>query len=329
MIARYDNLRYYPAVFLSLTGLRPTEFARLVPDVAPHWAAAERARHALAVTPSGHLQPRRRAIGGGPDYDLPFRDQLLLVVIWLRVYPTQEVLGFLFGVSDSTAGRLVSRLVPVLAAVGKDAMRMPDPGRKYRRSLDTLLADLPALGVVIDSFEQPVQRPRQRTEADTWYSGKKKRHTIKSQLAVDRHSGEIVEVGPSVKGPTADITLLKDSGILERLPRGVSGEGDLAYVGIAQLHPQGLGYTPRRKPRGKDKHRERGTDKEQPPEDKAYNRAFATRRIVVEHTIGRVRRYASVTAPDRQQRRGHHERVAAVAGLVNRQIRVRMPYLVR
>jgi hypothetical protein len=329
MIARYDNLRYYPAVFLSLTGLRPAEFARLVPDVAPHWAAAELARHALAVTPSGHFQPRRRAIGGGPDYDLPFRDQLLLVVVWLRVYPTQEVLGFLFGVSDSTAGRLVSRLVPVLAAVGKDAMRMPDPGRKYRRSLDTLLAELPELAVVIDSFEQPVQRPRQRSAADTWYSGKKKRHTIKSQLAVDRHSGEIVEVGPSVKGPTADSTLLKDSGILERLPRGVSGEGDLAYVGIVSLHPEGLGYTPRRKPRGKDKHRERGTDKAQPPEDKAYNRAFATRRIVVEHTIGRVRRYASVTAPDRQQRRGHHERVAAVAGLVNRQIRVRMPYLVR
>lgn len=329
MIARYDNLRRYPAVFLSLTGLHVAEFDRLVPAVAPQWTAAELTRHALATTPSGPPQPRRRAIGGGPTYELAFRDQLLLAVVWLRVYPTQEVLGFLFGVSDSTAGRLVSRLVPVLAAVGKDGMRMPDPGRKHRRTLDTLLAELPELGVVIDSFEQPVQRPRQRPEADTWYSGKKKRHTIKSQIAVDRHSGEIVEVGPSVKGPTADITLLKDSGILERLPRGVSAEGDLAYVGLAKLHPEGLGYTPRRKPRGKDKHRERGTDKAQPPEDTAYNRAFATSRIVVEHTIGRIRRYASVTTPDRQQRRGHHERVAAVAGLVNRQLRERMPYLVR
>jgi hypothetical protein len=88
-------------------------------------------------------------------------------------------------------------------------------------------------------------------------------------------------------------------------------------------------YTSRRKPRGKDQHRERETDKEQPQEDKAYNRAFATSRIVVKHTIGRVWRYASVTALDRQQRRGHHGRVATVAGLVNRQLREPMPYLTR
>jgi hypothetical protein len=50
---------------------------------------------------------------------------------------------------------------------------MPDPGRKRRRHLADLLSDTPELAVVIDSFEQRVQRPQNRNEADTYYSGKK------------------------------------------------------------------------------------------------------------------------------------------------------------
>jgi hypothetical protein len=256
------------------------------------------------------------------------RDQVLLGVVWLRQYPTNEVAGFLFGVSDSTVSRVVSRVVLILAQAGKDQMRMPDPGRKHRRALDDLLSEIPELGVVIDTFEQGVQRPKNRDEADRWYSGKKKRHTVKSQVAVDRNSGEIVDIGESGTGRDADITMLKHSRLLERLPQGVSGEGDLAYVGIAKLHPTGLGFTPRRKPRGADKHRPRGQDKERPPEDIAYNTAFAKSRVVVEHTLCRMRRYQALWQTDRHHRKGHTERVVAVAGLVNRQIRHRLPYLV-
>jgi hypothetical protein len=353
MIARYQHLRRYPQVFLAMTGLRVAEFDRLAQDGLPRYAQAETQRHQAIPLPRGASRARRRAIGAGHPFTLARRDHLLLTVIWLRLYPTNEVLAYLFGISDSTVARLLARLLPLLAAAGQDTMRMPDPGRTHRRQLDVLLRELPELGVVIDTFEQPVQRPEGRQagsvaeggrgrpvgeaepgaapppkQADRWYSGKKKRHTIKSQLAVNRHSGEIVDVAESVPGPTADITLLKESGVLRRLPEGVSGEGDLAYVGIAKEHPTGLGYTPRRKPRGKDKHRPRGQDRAQPAEDKAYNQAFAKSRIIVEHTIGRVRRYQAVTAPDRHHRQGHTERVRAIAGLVNRQLAARMPYLV-
>ncbi len=119
----------------------------------------------------------------------------------------------------------------------------------------------------------------------------------------------------SVPGPTADIKLLAQSGLMERLPEGVGGIGDLAYVGIDQLHPQGLGASPRRKPRGKPR----------PPEDVVYNTAFSRRRILVENTIGRLRRYQSLSQTDRQHRQNHTARVCAVTGLVNRQLAHRMP----
>ncbi len=140
---------------------------------------------------------------------------------------------------------------------------MPDPGRKRRKTLDTLLEETPELVVIIDTFEQRVQRSKDRTDADAHYSDKKKQHTLKSQVAVNEETGEICDVADSVLEPTADLTVLKESGLLSRLPDAVGAIGDLAYIGIAEAHPQHLGASPRRKPRGKDR----------PPEDVCFNAA--------------------------------------------------------
>src|SRR5262245_13117099 len=303
MIARLDNLRRHPAVFHHLTGITVAVFDGLADEVIP---VVEAAHHERLQRPD-----RQRAIGGGDDFDLTWADQLLLTVVWLRQYPTQEVLGFLFGVSDSTAKRAVDRCLPALEQAGRDTMRMPDPGRKNRQPLSRLLKDTPGLAVVIDSFEQRTQRPKRRQRA--YYSGKKKAHTLKSQVAVDEEDGRFVDVSESGPGPTADITLLRRSRLLGRLPRGVGGIGDLAYVGIEGLHPRGLGASPRRKPRGKDR----------PLADRRYNRAFSRRRIVVEHAIGRLRRFAAVSHVNRHGRKGHAARVRAIAGLVNRMLDAR------
>jgi hypothetical protein len=307
MIMRYMHLTQHPNVFYSVTGLRVTEFDELLADVLPQYADQEQQRL--------ERPDRQRAIGAGHPFELKARDHILLTVIWLRVYPTHEVLAYLFGVSDSTVSRLIKRVLPVLEAAGRDTMRMPDPGKKRRRTLDDLLQDTPELTVVIDSFEQRVQRPRDRVEADSYYSGKKKQHTLKSQVAVDETTGQVVDVADSVRGPTADLKLLEQSQLLDRLPPGVGGLGDLAYVGIEKLHPDGLGAAPRRKPRGKPR----------PAEDVTYNTAFSRRRIIVENTIGRMRRYQSITQTDRNHRQLHTPRVVAIAGLVNRQIAHRLP----
>lgn len=302
MILRYRQLSRFPRVFKAMTGLDVPEFNTLVRDILPRYAAAE---HTRLSRPN-----RKRAPGAGHPFTLDARDQLLLSVVWLRQYPLHEVLAYLFAISDSTVSRYIARMLPLLEASGRDTMRMPDPGKKRRRNLDALLSATPELAVVIDTFEQRVQRPRERAEANCLYSGKKKQHTLKSQVAVDEQSGRIVDIADSVAGPTGDIKVLEDSGLMGRLPEGVGGIGDLAYIGIDKLHPAGLGASPRRKPRGKDR----------PPEDIAYNRAFSRRRIVVEHSIGRMRRYQSLSQTDRNHRQNHTARVRAVAGLVNRRI---------
>lgn len=298
MIARLDHLRKHPAVFKHLTGLAVAVFDELAAQVVPAVEAAHRKKL--------DRPDRQRAVGGGDRFDLTTADQLLLTVIWLRQYPTNEVLGFLFGVSDSTASRVRTRCVPALEKAGKDTMRMPDPGAAHRKRLPALLKDTPGLALVIDSFEQRTQRPKRRQRA--YYSGKKKAHTLKSQVAVDEETGRFVDVSDSVPGRWADIKLLKRSRLMKRLPEGVGGIGDLGYTGIRDLHPGGA--CPRRKPRGQPR----------PAEDVRYNRAFSRRRIVVEHALARLRRFRAVTDVNRHRRQGHAARVRACAGLVNRML---------
>lgn len=302
MIARSHALTQHPVVFQALTGLTVAQFDGLHREVAPRLAAA--AQHRLT------RPARQRAIGAGHPFALSRRDQVLLTGVWLRRYPIYAVLGFLFGVEETTALRTVHRVLPVLEAAGLETMRLPDLGKGHRPDLDALLHDTPALAVIVDSFEQRVQRHQDRATADTYYSGKKQQHTRKTQVALDERDGRIGDLPPSCRGPTADRTLLTDSGLLARLPPGLGVLGDLAYVGVADLHPQGLGATPRRKPRGQPR----------PPEDIAFNTAFARRRIGVEHAIGRLRTYQALTQTDRHHRRHHTERARAIAALVNRRL---------
>ena len=300
----YSNLIQHGTVFLKMTGLRVIEFEQLLSAVLPQFEAAEARRLERA--------DRQRALGGGDRPELVAREQILLTVIWLRLYPTHDVLGYLFGVSQPTVGRYLAHVLPVLEQAGRDTMRMPDPGRKRRRRLPELLGDIPDLAVVVDSFEQAVQRPRQAAEGPAWYSGKQHRHTVKSQLTVQEDTGLIAHLSRSVPGRTADITLVKQSGLLTALPPGTACLADSAYQGIAKLHP--LAHSPYKRLGVKPKPLTEA--------QLAYNRAFTARRIIVENTIRRIRDYQALNQRDRQHRSlsSHYARVCAVAGLVNRQL---------
>jgi hypothetical protein len=305
MMLRYFHLSQNAKVFQSMTGLSVSLFDELAQAIEPQFVEAELKRLSRP--------DRQRALGGGREQELELIDQVLMTVVWLRCYPKQHVLAYLYGVSESSVSRILARVLPLLEQSGRDSMRLPDPGRKRRRELDELLQQTPALAVVIDSFEQRVQRPQERQAADAHYSGKKKQHTLKSQVAVDEKSGQFVDVSASVPGPTADLKLLEVSNLLDRLPEGVGGLGDLAYLGMDKLHPTGNTATPKRKPRGKPR----------PPEDVAFNQAFARRRIIVEHSIGLARRFEAISQMDRHHRKNHSARVAAVCGLVNRRLAYR------
>jgi len=195
--AGYEYLSEHPRVFRSTTGLEVSEFDQSAVDIAPYYEITERERLAYP--------DRIRAPGAGHPFELDYRDSLLLTVIWLRQYSTNEVLGYFFGVSEPTARRTVKRLLPALEAAGRATFRWPD--WKHGRDLPEILEDCPELAVVIDTFEQRIRRPKDKKKAADHYSGKKKQVTRKTQVCVG-WDGHICHTSESVPGPTADITLL-------------------------------------------------------------------------------------------------------------------------
>jgi hypothetical protein len=69
-----------------------------------------------------------------------------------------------------------------------------------------------------------------------YFSGKKKAHTVKTQIAV-APDGFIEAVSESVPGSTHDLTLLRDTQLREKLDPDEGSMFDKAYDGIAHDFP--------------------------------------------------------------------------------------------
>ena len=129
MLMRYEYLSDHPRVFRSMTGLTVSEFDQTAVEVESLYEATEWERLA---------RPGRiRAPGAGHPFKLGYRDSVLLTLIWLRQYPTGEVLGYFFGVSEPTARR----------TAGRATFRWPN--RERGRSLPEILEDCPELAVIV------------------------------------------------------------------------------------------------------------------------------------------------------------------------------------
>ena len=88
-------------------------------------------------------------------------DRLLLVLYYLRHYPTFDNLANVFGISESYCHKIYTRYAKIVAQV--ETL----PNRKQ------LLQDAPEI-VTIDVTEQPIERPVKGQRA--YYSGKKTAH---------------------------------------------------------------------------------------------------------------------------------------------------------
>jgi Helix-turn-helix of DDE superfamily endonuclease len=94
-------------------------------------------------------------------------DRLLLLLMYYRLYVSQETLGVWFDQDDSAVSRRIRQLEPLLAQFFKI------PERKIAMS------EAEVEQLFFDATEQPIQRPHQKGQQKRYYSGKKKRHTIK------------------------------------------------------------------------------------------------------------------------------------------------------
>jgi DDE superfamily endonuclease len=305
----YETLTRHPGAFRSLTGMTPDEFDNLL--TAFRDAQGRRRRHSR-TTRTG--QPRRRAAGAGHPHDHDDRHRLLLALVWLRVYPTYELLGFFFDLHRRNAQLNVRDVLATLDTLDDFPFDRPGRDRTKVRSAAEVMAAFPEVRVIIDSKEQRVNRPTGYDAQKPYYSGKKKAHTVKTQVVVDP-CGRIESVGDSVPGgANHDLPLLCGSGVLEQLAEGEAAMVDKGYVGVKNYYPDVPVVIPFKATRNHPL----------TEEQEAYNRAVTRCRIVVEHTMAPLNRFTVLRQVFRGQQRGRHGRVIrVVARLVNRRLRVK------
>src|SRR6266852_4007725 len=147
----YAYLKEKAATLRAMTGLTAAQFEPLYREVAVRYEAAEERR----LSRPG----RKRRRGAGRKFRAPLVDRLLLVLIWLRAYPTYEMLGLLFELDQSRMGRQIRGLLPLLAEVAGDDLAEP-PSQGRQRTWPDLLSDFPEVVRIIDATEQRTRRPK-------------------------------------------------------------------------------------------------------------------------------------------------------------------------
>jgi hypothetical protein len=95
----YESLSARPSAFLSLSGHSLADFETLYQDFAAFYAKDRQ----QSLTRKG--KPRKRAAGGGTPFSQEGRTRLLMALVFLRIYPTYEVLGFFFSLHKANAQR--------------------------------------------------------------------------------------------------------------------------------------------------------------------------------------------------------------------------------
>ena len=302
---RFVKLAEHPRKLYRMTGLTPDQFQQLTNRLTPLWEQAERTRLST--------RKRRHAIGQGRKYKLALMaDKLLCLLVFYRFALTDELLGGLVGLDASTVCRLQQRLEPLLEQAADPALRLSlrrrlPPGAKKIGTWEKLLEVCPEFAeVVTDATEHPRQRPPKRTQR-RWYSGKRKRHTVKTQITVNRR-GRILHVSASVPGRVHDYTLFKRTRLAEQLPPQTRLALDLGYDGATTDYPgRSLSLPVKRR-------------RNHPVLTRAERRGNcrqARRRIIVEHVLSRLKKYQVLAQIYRHRIADYNRRFRNIAALVN------------
>ena len=250
----------------SLFGLTPAALGDLLGVALPE--IERRRRQEQLKKPN-----RKRLVGGGRKRLLAPYQEVLLVLMYLRHNVAFSVVGALFGVSADVAENTFHEIVQVLRDVCP-ANRYEAEKRWTKKEPSWKPEEVDK--VIVDSFETPIPRPSEPDKQKRLYSGKKKRHTLKTQILTNT-DGEIFDIDAGHRGPMSDQKLYRESDANTAFPNA-SRQGDLGYKGVEGID------VPHKKPRGG----------ELTPEQKASNRAFSSGRVRVEHAIRRVKGFRIV-----------------------------------
>lgn len=268
------------------TSLTVSEFDELVGRFATAWAALRSAKTAAGTA-------RQRRPGGGRKGCLASAEQkLFFILLYFKAYPTQDVMGLLFGITQGQ----VSEWVRQLTAVAGQLIPLHRPARQAR-DLAQLLSEQPELEeLIIDGTERRLPRPQHRGKQKRFYSGRTKRHAVKNVIIVGQR--KVLWCSPTVPAKRHDKKVAQQARL--RLPEEIFLLGDSGFEGLAA--GKAAVVTPWKRRNGRPlhwRHRE-------------FNGLLVESRIPVEHALASVKRLRILRDEFRNRRQGMVDEVMAI-----------------
>ena len=249
---------------------------------------------------------RERSMGAGRHFKLDVKDRFLMLLIYYRLYITYTLAGFLFDLDQSNICRDIQKIESLI----RECMPIPQkiyPITKRLKTPEEVEKYFPGFLAFTDCTEQQIPRPVNRERKKIFYSGKKKRHTVKNQLMVNNRGYIIHKLGYK-KGRKHDYDIYKSNHSV--IPKQVVNVVDLGYLGIEKDFPDQLSALPYKKKRNRFLS----------DDEKEYNKIHSKERIVIEHTICRLKKYRTMSDIFRNKLRKYNKVSDIVTGLVNYRI---------
>ena len=209
----------------STTSLTVLEFEDLAQRFDVVWSTMRAAKTAAGT-------PRQRQPGGGRKGCLVSAEQkLFFILLYYKSYPTQDVMGLLFGITQGQVGEWVRQLTAVVSQI----IPLQRPARQARQLAEMLAEQPELLEVIIDGTERRVPRPQHRGKQKRFYSGRKKRHAVKNVIIVGRH--KVLWCSPTVPARWHDKRIAQKARLC--LPKSVDLLGDSGFEGL-EAGPAGV-----------------------------------------------------------------------------------------
>jgi hypothetical protein len=198
----YERLSRKPLLFKSLTGLTVQEFDDIYDkEIAKRYDKYEIQRL------SKRNKNRERNIDAGRPFKLDLKNRMVMLLVYYRLYITYTLTGFLFDLDQSSICRDIQKIEGLIRQC------LPIPQKIYNitkrlKTPEEVELYFPGFLAFIDSTEQQIQRPIDRRKKQ-YYSGKKKRHTVKTQFMVNNH-GYIIHKTNHKRGCRHDYNIYKN-----------------------------------------------------------------------------------------------------------------------
>jgi hypothetical protein len=292
----YDKVKDKPELFLAMTGLTCDEFEQLLPNFEKAWQMYIQKEYI-------NREGRQRQYGGGQHETtlVSIEDKLLFILYYVKVYQLQEILAFEFGMTQSVANKWIQILLGVL----RDALDISGYlAERDPQQLANVLDNEGESDYAIDGTDREIQRPIDSSEQQKYYSGKKKKHTIKNIIIGDIDTQEVVYLSQTYEGKKHDKKIVDEEN--PTFPEDINLFKDTGFQGY---EPENIvSFQPQKKTKGKEL-----TQKE-----KNNNKLISKIRVAIEHIISGVKRCRIVKDIFRNTKEGLEDLVIEIAcGLHN------------